>query len=385
MVYYLSQYLWKLAEHTEWHDTLSFLRLFSYITVRAAGAAITALLLSWWLGPHVIAWLKRVKFGQEYVDKAEQGGVVGRTSSKRGTPTMGGILIVMVMDATALMWAQWNTLLQLTLLSVLVLAGLGFYDDWAKITQQSSQGTAARVKLWVQFALAIFIAFYLWQAPAMKSLKLIDEVMVPFLKRPIAVGTIGVVIGLLLTTLTIVGSSNAVNVTDGLDGLAIGCTLIVSFVFVVLTYIAGNIRMAEYLQVPYVQGAGELSVFCAAMVGAGLGFLWFNCHPAQVFMGDTGSLSLGGALGIIAVLIHQPLVLVIAGGVFVIEAGSVLLQTTYFKYTRRKTGTGQRIFLMAPLHHHFEKKGWHESQVVLRFYILGILCAVMALSTLKVR
>jgi phospho-N-acetylmuramoyl-pentapeptide-transferase len=385
MVYYLSQYLWKLAEHTEWHDTLSFLRLFSYITVRAAGAAITALLLSWWLGPHVIAWLKRVKFGQEYVDKAEQGGVVGRTSSKRGTPTMGGILIVMVMDATALMWAQWNTLLQLTLLSVLVLAGLGFYDDWAKITQQSSQGTAAKVKLWVQFALAIFIAFYLWQAPAVKDLNLVDEVMVPFLKRPIAVGAIGAVIGLLLTTLTIVGSSNAVNVTDGLDGLAIGCTLIVSFVFVVMTYIAGNFRMAEYLQVPYVPGAGELSVFCAAMVGAGLGFLWFNCHPAQVFMGDTGSLALGGALGIIAVLIHQPLVLVIAGGVFVIEAGSVLLQTTYFKYTRRKTGTGQRIFLMAPLHHHFEKKGWHESQVVLRFYILGILCAVMALSTLKVR
>ena len=385
MVYYLSQYLWKLAEHTEWHDTLSFLRLFGYITVRAAGAAITALLLSLWLGPHVIAWLKRVRFGQEYVDKAEQGGVSGRTSSKRGTPTMGGILIVMVMDATALMWAQWNTLLQLTLLSVLVLAGLGFYDDWAKITQQSSQGTAAKVKLWVQFALAIFIAFYLWQAPAVKSLKLVDEVMVPFLKHPVAVGTIGLVIGLLLTTLTIVGSSNAVNVTDGLDGLAIGCTLIVSFVFVVLTYIAGNIRMAEYLQVPYVPGAGELSVFCAAMIGAGLGFLWFNCHPAQVFMGDTGSLALGGALGIIAVLIHQPLVLVIAGGVFVIEAGSVLLQTTYFKYTRRKTGTGQRIFLMAPLHHHFEKKGWHESQVVLRFYILGILCAVMALSTLKVR
>jgi len=208
---------------------------------------------------------------------------------------------------------------------------------------------------------------------------------VPFLKRPIAVGTIGVVIGLLLTTLTIVGSSNAVNVTDGLDGLAIGCTLIVSFVFVVLTYIAGNIRMAEYLQVPYVQGAGELSVFCAAMVGAGLGFLWFNCHPAQVFMGDTGSLSLGGALGIIAVLIHQPLVLVIAGGVFVIEALSVMLQTSYFKYTRKKYGAGRRIFLMAPLHHHFERKGWHESQVVMRFYILGIVCAVAALSTLKIR
>src|SRR5687768_11514966 len=206
MVYYLSQYFWKLAENTEWHDTLSFLRLFSYITVRAAGAAITALVLSWWLGPHVISWLKRVKFGQEYEDKAEQGGVVGRTTSKRGTPTMGGILIVTVMDATALMWAQWNTLIQLTLLSVLVLAGLGFYDDWAKITQQSSKGTAANVKLWVQFALAIFIAVYLWQAPAIKSLKLVDEVMVPFLKRPLAVGMVGAIIGLILTTLTIVGS-----------------------------------------------------------------------------------------------------------------------------------------------------------------------------------
>ena len=196
----------------------------------------------------------------------------------------------------------------------------------------------------MQFALAIFIAFYLWQAPAVKDLNLVDEVMVPFLKRPIAVGAIGVVIGLLLTTLTIVGSSNAVNVTDGLDGLAIGCTLIVSFVFVVLTYIAGNFRMAEYLQVPYVPGAGELTVFCAAMIGAGLGFLWFNCHPAQVFMGDTGSLALGGALGIIAVLIHQPLVLVIAGGVFVIEAGSVHPADDVFKYTRRKTANGSAHF-----------------------------------------
>jgi len=181
------------------------------------------------------------------------------------------------------------------------------------------------------------------------------------------------------------GSSNAVNLTDGLDGLAIGCTLIVAAVFLVFTYIAGNFKFAEYLQVPFVSGAGELTVFCAAMIGAGLGFLWFNCHPAQMFMGDTGSLALGGVLGIIAVLIHQPLVLVIAGGVFVVEAVSVLLQTTWFKYTRHRTGTGQRIFLMAPLHHHFEKKGWYESQVVTRFYILCILCAVVALSTLKLR
>jgi phospho-N-acetylmuramoyl-pentapeptide-transferase len=193
------------------------------------------------------------------------------------------------------------------------------------------------------------------------------------------------VIGLILTTLTIVGSSNAVNLTDGLDGLAIGCTVIVSFVFLVLTYVAGNVIFAGYLQIPYVAGAGELTVFCAAMIGAGLGFLWFNCHPAQVFMGDTGSLALGGVLGIIAVLIHQPLVLVIAGGVFVIEAISVLLQTTWFKYTRKRYGTGRRLFLMAPLHHHFERKGWYESQVVTRFYILGVLCAVIALSTLKIR
>ena len=207
--------------------------------------------------------------------------------------------------------------------------------------------------------------------------------MVPFYKFPVATGA--GVLGLILTTLTIVGSSNAVNLTDGLDGLAVGCTVIVSFVFLVLTYLAGNSRAAVYLQIPFVSGAGELSVFCAAMIGASLGFLWFNCHPAQVFMGDTGSLALGGALGIIAVLIHQPFVLVIAGGVFVLEAGSVILQTSWFRYTRRRFGVGRRLFLMAPLHHHFEKKGWYESQVVMRFYILGVLCGVIALSTLKIR
>jgi phospho-N-acetylmuramoyl-pentapeptide-transferase len=176
-----------------------------------------------------------------------------------------------------------------------------------------------------------------------------------------------------------------VNLTDGLDGLAIGCTLIVGFVFLVFTYVAGNIKAAGYLQIPYVPGAGELTVFCAALIGAGLGFLWFNCHPAQVFMGDTGSLALGGAFGIIAVLIHQPFVLVIAGGVFVMEAVSVILQTGWFRFTRMRTGTGRRIFLMAPLHHHFEKKGWYESQVVMRFYILCVLFAVVALATLKLR
>jgi len=294
---------------------------------------------------------------------------------------MGGIMIVVALNLTTLLWAQWNTLVELTLLSVVVLTGLGFYDDYAKISQQSSGGARAFVKLLVQAGLALFIGLYLWSRPS--TSELITNIMVPFYKYPVLSG-VGLV-GVVLTMLTIVGSSNAVNLTDGLDGLAIGCTLLVSFVFLVLTYLAGNKTASAYLQIPHVVGAGELTVFCAAMIGAGLGFLWFNCHPAQVFMGDTGSLALGGALGIIAVLIHQPLVLVIAGGVFVMEAGSVIVQTGWFRFTKRRYGTGRRIFLMAPIHHHFEKKGWYESQVVMRFYILGVLCAVVALSTLKIR
>jgi phospho-N-acetylmuramoyl-pentapeptide-transferase len=394
MFYLLSQKLLDWSAGTRWADRLSFLRLFHYITFRGAGAAITALLLSWWLGPKVITWLKQLKFGQDYVDKAEEGGGLGaRVLSKKGTPTMGGILIIVVLNFTTLFWAAWNPLIELTLLSVLVLTGLGFYDDYAKITQQTGGGTKPQVKLWVQVILALFVAFYLWNLPMHSFLKLqehktatpfnlVSTLMLPFYKYPIAIGA---VLGIILTALTIVGSSNAVNLTDGLDGLAIGCTLIVSTVFLVLTYLAGNVKAAEYLGIPFVPGAGELTVFCAAMMGAGLGFLWFNCHPAQVFMGDTGSLALGGALGLIAVLIHQPLVLVIAGGVFVMEAVSVILQRGWFRYTKKKYGAGRRIFLMAPIHHHFEKKGWYESQVVMRFYILCVLFAVVALSTLKIR
>jgi phospho-N-acetylmuramoyl-pentapeptide-transferase len=209
--------------------------------------------------------------------------------------------------------------------------------------------------------------------------------MVPFYKQPVVQGAAGAAVGIVLTALTIVGSSNAVNLTDGLDGLAVGCTAIVSFVFLVLTYVAGNARTAAYLNIPHVSGAAELTVFCAAMIGTCLGFMWFNCHPAQVFMGDTGSLALGGVLAMLAVLIHQPMVLVLAGGVFVAEAGSVLIQRGWFKYTRLKYGEGRRVFLMAPLHHHFEKLGWYESQIVTRFYILCVVCAVVALSTLKIR
>jgi phospho-N-acetylmuramoyl-pentapeptide-transferase len=380
--YYLSQFLIEQYSGTEWEELVGPLRVFRYITFRCAAAAVTALLMSWWLGPKIIRWLTRLKFGQEYKDKAEEaGGLPARIVQKKGTPTMGGVLIVLVLDTVALLWAQWNALLILTLLSVVVLTGLGFYDDFMKITHQNNKGVTSAVKLFVQFGLAGIIAVYLWSVPATSHL--ITDIMVPFYKFPVLTGA--AVVGVIITVLSIVGSSNAVNLTDGLDGLAIGCTLIVSFVFLVLTYVAGNVKVAAYLQVPYVSGAGELTVFCSAMIGAGLGFLWFNCHPAQVFMGDTGSLALGGALGIMAVLIHQPLVLVIAGGVFVAEAVSVLMQTGWFKFTRWRYGEGRRIFLMAPLHHHFEKLGWYESQVVTRFYILCILCAVVALSTLKIR
>jgi phospho-N-acetylmuramoyl-pentapeptide-transferase len=397
MFYFLSQQILDWAHGSDWESRLSFLRLFRYITVRAAGAAITALILSWWLGPKIIRWLKHLKFGQEYADRAEEAGdFKARVLSKKGTPTMGGILIVMALLISTMLWTQWNAQVELTMLSVLVLAGLGFYDDYAKILKQSGGGTPPRVKLIVQFSLATFVGIYLWNLPARSELilpkskntfeiihgNLVSDLMLPFYKYPIHVG---VVIGVLVVLLAIVGSSNAVNLTDGLDGLAIGCTLIVGFVFLFFTYLAGNVKAAEYLQIPYVPGAGELTVFCAALIGAGLGFLWFNCHPAQVFMGDTGSLALGGAFGMVAVLIHQPFVLVIAGGVFVAEAVSVILQKSWFKFTRLKTGTGRRIFLMAPLHHHFEKKGWYESQVVMRFYILCVLCAVVALATLKLR
>lgn len=382
MFYYLSQYLLDVTRDTAWADQLSPLRIFRYITFRSAGAAVTALLLSWVLGPRMIVWLKQIKFGQEYADKAElAGGLEQRVHNKKGTPTMGGLLIILTLVMTTLLWAEWNPLVGLTVVATVVLCALGFHDDYTKITQGHGGGTESHVKLIVQVTLALGIGIYLWYVPA--TTRLVTDIMVPFYKYPVLSGALAV--GLILVTLTIVGSSNAVNLTDGLDGLAVGCTLIVSFAFLILTYLAGNFRTAAYLQIPYVAGAGELTVFCAALIGAGLGFLWYNCHPAQMFMGDTGSLALGGALGVMAVLIHQPFVLFIAGGVFVLEAASVLLQKGWFKYTRKRYGTGQRIFLMAPLHHHFERKQWHETQVVIRFYILCILFVVVALSTLKIR
>lgn len=269
MFFYLSQVPQWLAEngHAVWADWLSFLRVFQYITFRTAGAAVTALLLCWWLGPKIIALLKWLKFGQEYSDKAEEaGGLHARVLSKKGTPSMGGIMIVLSLDVTALLWAKWNEFLALSLMSVVVLAALGFYDDWVKLTKQDKAGIHSKVKLGVQLALGLFISLYLWNHPDPVKSDLIGELVVPFYSGGIVFAGVGLV-GLLITTAAIVGSSNAVNLTDGLDGLAIGCTLIVTFVFIIFTYIAGNKIMADYLRVPYVEGAGELTVFCAAMVG----------------------------------------------------------------------------------------------------------------------
>jgi phospho-N-acetylmuramoyl-pentapeptide-transferase len=391
MFYYLSRLPAWLSQngHGQWADLLSPLNVFQYSTFRSAGAAVTALFICWWLGPRVIRWLKYLA-RQEYEDKARKQGGMSDGISKRNLPTMGGLLIVGAIDLSALLWAQWNPMVTLTLLSMLVLCLLGFYDDYLKVTLQDSSGLAEKVKLAVQILLAGFIAVYLWRLDSTREL--ITDVMVPFLKEPVlsaptdkAVLSIAALVGMAVTIAAIVGSSNAVNLTDGLDGLAIGCTLIVSFAFYIFTFIAGHAEISRELLVPHVVGASELSVVCAAMIGAGLGFLWFNCHPANVIMGDTGSLALGGSLGIMAVLIHQPFVLVIAGGIFVLEALSVILQRGWFKWTRFRTGEGRRIFLMAPIHHHFQKKGWHENQVVMRFYILSILFAVLALATLKLR
>lgn len=382
MLYYLSVWLRQWAQGTEWAEWVGPLRIFDYVTFRSAGAALTALLLSVLLGPRLFRELKRWKFGQEYQDPGIQHGIRADPTKKVGVPTMGGLLIVLALDLSAVLWGRWNTQLQLTLLSVLVLTGLGFYDDYAKIMRQSREaGATERLKLIVQFSLAGFIGGYLWWNESTRPL--VSDVMLPFMKQPILHGVVWV--GIAISMLTIVFSSNAVNLTDGLDGLAIGCTVITSSVLLVLSYLVSNRNFAAQLLFPYVDGAGELVVFTAALIGAGLGFLWFNCHPAEVFMGDTGALALGGALGIVAVLIHQPFTLFIAGGVFVAEAFSVLIQRSWFKYTRKRYGTGRRVFLMAPLHYHFMKQGWYESKVTTRFYILSILCALVALSSIKLR
>jgi phospho-N-acetylmuramoyl-pentapeptide-transferase len=355
---------------------VSALNVFRYETFRAMAAALTAFVVSLAIGPQTIVVLTRLKLGQPLRQKSEVRELADLHSAKKGTPTMGGVLILFSVAISSLLWCDLaNRLYWLVLWSMLYLGAIGFADDYEKVAKKNSKGIRAWHKMAAQALLAIFVFLYLYYISSYPGEWF--RLYIPFLKSAIVVD-MGV-LTLFFFALVITGTSNAVNLTDGLDGLAIGCTISVALTYAIFCYVAGNVKVATYLIMPVVSGAGELAVFCAAMVGAGLGFLWFNCHPARVFMGDTGSLAIGGVLGVIAICIHQELLLVIAGGVFVIEAASVMLQVASFKLT------GKRIFAMSPLHHHFELKGWDETTVVVRFWIMSLIGAMAALATLKLR
>ncbi|MDP8248587.1 MAG: phospho-N-acetylmuramoyl-pentapeptide-transferase [Candidatus Tritonobacter lacicola] len=345
--------------------------VFRYITFRAVFAAVTALLISLVMGPPLIRVLARLGVGQEVRDDGPRSHL-----SKAGTPTMGGVLILASVIIATLLWADiFNRFVVIALASTVVLGALGFCDDLKKVRRRRSLGLSGKSKLVVQTLLAAGIAGYLMWCPATRSF--ITELTVPFLKVPV-VANLGLLY-VVLAFLVIVGSSNAVNLTDGLDGLAIGCVIIAALSYSVMSYVVGNVKFAAYLQLRYVAGSGELAIFCAAIVGAGLGFLWYNAPPAEVFMGDTGSLALGGAVGVVALLIKKELVLLLVGGIFVLEALSVLIQVASFKLT------GRRVFLCAPLHHHFELRGWSETKVTIRFWIVAIIFALFSLATLKLQ
>jgi len=349
---------------------LSALNVFRYITFRAAYAAITALLVCFALGPPMIEWLRRVKLGQKIRAEGPQAHQV-----KAGTPTMGGLLIVTAIIVPTLLWGNFHSRpMWLALLATVWLGALGFLDDYLRVVKGLPNGLLGRYKLVGQITLGALlgIALIVWPESGLSP----TTTHVPFLKfRYIDFGLLFVPFVILVIT----ASSNAVNLTDGLDGLASGLVAIAAIAFAGMSYVSGHAKFSGYLNITYLPQAGELTVFCAAVLGATLGFLWYNCHPADVFMGDTGSLSLGGALGAVAVLIKREFWLVVVGGVFVAEALSVMLQVASFKLR------GRRIFLMSPLHHHFELKGWAESRVVLRFYIAGALLALLSLSTFKIQ
>lgn len=361
------------------NDLMSPLRLFSYISFRSAGAFLTAFVISILSGPWMIRHLIALKFGQNYEDIASQTGA--RNEAKFGIPSMGGVIIHFALLVSILLWARWNVFVANCFVGLFLLAAVGFIDDYLKIKKKTGHGASGKIKIAVQALVSIILMVSLYQNEETRSV--VTSLHIPFLKEAFIQGSI--ITGAIVVFLTIVGSSNAVNLTDGMDGLAIGCTIIVSFVFLVATYVTGHKIFAEYLNIEHLERAGELTIVCASLIGAGMGFLWFNSHPAQVFMGDTGSLALGGILGLIAIMIQQPFLLFIAGGIFVMEALSVLVQRYYFKYTRKRFGEGKRVFKMAPIHHHFEKIGWRETKVVMRFYILCILFGTLALVTLKIR
>lgn len=388
----LSEWLMLLAP-----DTLSFLRVVQFLTFRAVMAAMTALVIGILLGPWVIRKLAELKIGQPV---REYG--VAEHLAKKGTPTMGGVLILIGIAISTLLWFDWSNRFVWVVIFVTFGFGLiGWVDDWRKVVHKNPEGMASREKYFWQSVVglvaAFFLAFAISEGSNQRVMELFlrwvqsgfaeplpaTDLLVPFFKEvSYPLGVWGFII---LTYLVIVGSSNAVNLTDGLDGLAIMPVVMVGTALGIFAYVQGNAIFARHLLLPFIPGAGELLIFCAAMAGAGLAFLWFNAHPAQVFMGDVGALALGAALGVIAVITRQEIVLAIMGGIFVVEALSVMAQVVYFKYTRMRYGVGRRILLMAPLHHHFEKKGWKETQVVIRFWIITMLLCLIGLSSLKLR
>ena len=375
-----------------------FFRVFQYLTLRAVMAAMTALLIGLIAGPHVIRRLSALKIGQPIRTDGMETHLI-----KSGTPTMGGVLILLAITVSTLLWADLsNRFVWIVLLVMLGFGAIGWVDDWRKVVNKDPNGMRSREKyLWqsiLGLLAALYLVFSISESSNYKVLELFVSwvrsgldvdlpaqtgLLLPFFKEvSYPLGVLGFVI---LTYLVIVGSSNAVNLTDGLDGLAIMPVVMVGSALGIFAYVAGSAVYSKYLLFPHIPGSGELLIFCAAMAGAGLAFLWFNTHPAQVFMGDVGALALGAALGTIAVIVRQEIVLAIMGGIFVVEALSVMLQVSYFRYTKKRHGTGQRLFKMAPLHHHFEKNGWRETQVVIRFWIITMLLCLAGLATLKLR
>jgi len=376
-------YLYNLSQLYPHQDFFRAFNVFQYITLRAIGAALTAFLLSLMCGNCVIRRLISLKLGQPIRTKEEVNKLFELHGSKAGTPTMGGVLMLGAVIISSLVWARPdNIAVWLIIFSLLYCGGLGFWDDYLKVSKKNSAGVSERTKLIAQSILAIIVTAFFLLNPAVEVQA--RAVYVPFSKGPM-IANLGVLGTLGFYALVIIGSSNAVNLTDGLDGLAAGCTCTAAFAYAILAYVAGHVGIATYLQIPFYPFAGELSVICMALVGASFGFLWFNCHPAKVFMGDTGSLAIGGLLGVTAICTKQEMLLVVVGGVFVIEAVSVLIQRTWFKITKKRYGEGRRVFLMSPLHHHFELKGWKENTVIVRFWILSIMFAFLGLATLKLR
>jgi phospho-N-acetylmuramoyl-pentapeptide-transferase len=355
--------------------------LFRYITFRSALAAVTALLISFFVGPWMIRKLRQHQIGEEIRSDGP-----ATHLSKAGTPTMGGLMIIVAVAVPTLLFANLtNFYVLLTLVAFLWMGAVGFFDDYLKAVRKTKKGLVARYKLYGQLLLGALVATFLLLYPHLFGSNFAAQVTgttMPFLKN------VTFNFGLLypiIVALVITGTSNGVNLTDGLDGLAIGVTSIAAAAFAAMSYVTGNIKFATYLNIIYLDGAGELTVFCAALLGAGMGFLWFNSFPAQVFMGDTGALALGSALGTMAILLKKEFFLIVIGGIFVVEALSVIIQRLYFKYTKKKYGVGRRVFLMAPLHHHFEQLGWPESKVVVRFWIVQVLLVLVSLTMFKVR